>query len=286
MTFISHAQNFEDVMLWRALKHIEQGVYIDIGAWSPDLDSVTRAFYERGWSGINVEPNPEFNDQLCTRRPRDVNLKVAVGEHEGVLTMNFLANPGLSTLDDAIAEKHQRAGWNANRREVPVTTLASIWHEYVPSGQEVHFLKVDVEGFEEAALRGNAWDKYRPWVVVVEATLPMSRVESHETWEPILLEVGYQLAYADGLNRFYVAQEHPELLPAFKYPPNVFDEFKLMAQQEAESRATQAESRATQAEARATQAEACFNDVINSTSWKITRPLRAARRAVQQLLER
>src|SRR5690606_22394662 len=102
-------------------------------------------------------------------------------------------------------------------------------------------------GFEEAALRGNAWDKYRPWVVVVEPTLPMAHVESHETWEPLLLEPGYQLAYADGLNRFYVAKEHPELLPAFKYPPNVFDEFKLMAQQEAESRGTQAESRAMQA---------------------------------------
>jgi len=46
-------------MLWRALKHIERGFYIDVGAWSSDLDSVTRAFYEHGWRGINVEPNPE-----------------------------------------------------------------------------------------------------------------------------------------------------------------------------------------------------------------------------------
>ena len=27
--FISYAQNFEDVMLWRALKHVEKGFYID-----------------------------------------------------------------------------------------------------------------------------------------------------------------------------------------------------------------------------------------------------------------
>ena len=32
MSFISYAQNFEDVMLWRALKHISEGFYIDIGA--------------------------------------------------------------------------------------------------------------------------------------------------------------------------------------------------------------------------------------------------------------
>jgi len=59
MTFISYAQNYEDVMLWRALKHVERGFYIDVGACSPDQHSVTRAFYEKGWHGINVEPNPE-----------------------------------------------------------------------------------------------------------------------------------------------------------------------------------------------------------------------------------
>ena len=302
MTFISYAQNYEDVMLWRALKHVERGFYIDVGACWPDQHSVTRAFYEKGWRGINVEPNPEFNAQLCARRPRDINLKLAVGDREAVLTMNFLGNTGLSTLDDGIAQKHQAAGWTANRQEVEVTTLAAIWQAHVPAGQEVHFLKVDVEGSEEAVLKGNDWQKYRPWVVVVEATLPMSQVESHDKWEHILLDAGYQYAYADGLNRFYVAQEHPELLSAFKYPPNVFDEFTLVGQVQAEARATaaeqhaaeaearttaaeqhaaEAENRAIQAEARATaaeqhaaEAEARVNDLLNSTSWRITAPLR------------
>src|SRR5215470_12416094 len=58
MSFISYAQNYEDVMLWRALKHIDQGFYIDVGANDPDIDSVTKAFYERGWRGINVERRP------------------------------------------------------------------------------------------------------------------------------------------------------------------------------------------------------------------------------------
>jgi FkbM family methyltransferase len=255
MTFISYAQNFEDVMLWRALKHVATGFYVDLGAWSPDLDSVTRAFYDRGWCGINVEPSPEFHEQLNKRRPRDINLKVAVGAAEGFLTMNFLTNPGLSTLDDAIAEQHKAAGLAITRDQVQVKPLARLWHEYVPAGQEVHFLKVDVEGFEEPALKGNDWSRYRPWIVVVEATSPMSQMESYHSWEPILLGARYQLAYADGLNRFYVAEEHVDLLPALIYPPNVFDGFLMARQQEAESRATEAEARATEAEARATEAE-------------------------------
>ena len=297
MSFISYAQNFEDVMLWRALKHIEQGFFIDVGAAWADEHSVTKAFYENGWRGINIEPNPEFHEQLEASRPRDVNLKVAVGDAKGVMAMNFLANTGLSTLDDAIAGQHQAAGWDASRREVEVKTLAAIWQQHVPDGQPVHFLKVDVEGFEEAVLRGNEWARYRPWVVVVEATLPMSQVDSYTVWEPILLESGYQFAYADGLNRFYVAQEHADLLAAFKYPPNVFDEFVLAAHQQAQARAQESEARAQQAEnaaqqaqaraqeseARAQQAEAVLTSIINSRSWRITKPLRLLANGLRRL---
>lgn len=269
MTFISHAQNFEDVILSRALRHIEHGFFIDVGAWSPDIDSVTRAFYERGWSGINIEPNPEFHSQLQERRPRDINLRLAVGDSEGSLTMNFLGNSGLSTLDDAIAEDHEQVGWSLDRQEVQVTTLTTLWHEHVPTGQEVHFLKVDVEGFEEAVLRGNDWTKNRPWIVVVEATMPMSQVESHEAWESILRSANYHFAYADGLNRFYVANERAELLSDFKYPPNVFDDFML-------SRTQQAEARAIELEARLTEAEARLIGILNSKYWRLTAPLRWA----------
>src|SRR5439155_713143 len=54
--FVSYAQNGEDFTLWCALHDVDAGTYIDIGAYDPDIDSVTRAFYDRGWSGINIEP--------------------------------------------------------------------------------------------------------------------------------------------------------------------------------------------------------------------------------------
>ena len=294
MGIISYAQNFEDVMLWRALQHIEHGFYLDVGAWSPDFDSVTRTFYEHSWCGINVEPNPEFNLLLQERRSRDQNLRLAVGDCEGTLIMNFLGNPGLSTLSDAIAKQHQTAGLSLDRQEVQVVTLATVWRLYVPVGQPVHFLKVDVEGLEEAVLRGNDWTKNRPWIVVVEATLPMSQVESYTAWELVLTAASYHFAYADGLNRFYVANEHFELLPAFKYPPNVFDNFILGNRQQAEvqlaeveARLVETEARATAAEARANQAETHLTALLNSTFWRLTGPIRWAvtifRRALSQI---
>jgi FkbM family methyltransferase len=269
MTFISYAQNFEDVMLWRALKHIENGFYIDVGAWSPDIHSVTRAFYEHGWRGINVEPTLEFHAQLQMRRHRDINLRIAVCDKPGAVIIDILINSGLSTLDETIAQKHARAGWTIDKQAVEATTLEILWSKYVPKGQNVHFLKVDVEGLEEAVLRGNDWLKCRPWIVVVEATRPMSQEECYEEWEPILATAGYRFAYLDGINRFYVACEHESLLSAFNYPPNVFDDFKL-------NELYQAEHRAQESETKTHQLNCELQAVYASRSWRITRPLRKA----------
>ena len=54
--FVSYAQNREDVVLYRALGHISGGRYVEVGANDPIADSVTYAFYERGWSGIEALP--------------------------------------------------------------------------------------------------------------------------------------------------------------------------------------------------------------------------------------
>jgi FkbM family methyltransferase len=274
MTFISYAQNFEDVMLWRALKHIEGGFYIDIGAWSEDIDSVTRAFYSRGWRGINVEPNSDYYAQLQMIRTRDINLRIAVSDKAGTLIMNFFSNTGLSTLDEALSKKYSHSGLRINKQEVEVTTLTDLWRQYVPKFQAVHFLKIDVEGFELAVLKGNDWSKHRPWIVVVEATQPLTQVESHDSWEPILINANYLFAYADGLNRFYVANEHAEILNAFKYPPNFFDNFKTSALQKTEDKAQQLVASLIAERERSDNLNRELQALKASYCWRITGPLR------------
>lgn len=281
MAVISYAQNFEDVMLWRALKHIEKGFYMDIGAWLPDIDSVTKAFYDSGWSGINIEPDFDAYSRLVKERPRDINLQLAVSDKHGEADLHIIKGTGLTTLRDDIAEKHLSTDYLKTTIHIQVRTLNEICNEYVPSHQDIHFLKVDVEGMEEAVLRGNDWSRYRPWIIVIEATLPNSQQETHEIWEHILRSARYQFAYADGLNRFYVADEHSELLPAFKYPPNVFDHFKLNAQHWAEERAGELDMRnreliteLTRERERSQSLEQELQSAYTSYCWRITAPLR------------
>src|ERR1041384_3211716 len=70
---VSYAQNFEDVLLHRIFGNLARGFYVDIGASDPMIGSVTKIFYDRGWSGINIEPSSTF-PRLAAARPRDVNL--------------------------------------------------------------------------------------------------------------------------------------------------------------------------------------------------------------------
>ena len=53
---ISYAQNFEDVVLNRVFHNVDHGLYIDIGAYDPVIHSLTKHFYDKGWSGVNEAP--------------------------------------------------------------------------------------------------------------------------------------------------------------------------------------------------------------------------------------
>ncbi len=232
---ISYAQNFEDVMLWRALKHIECGFYVDVGANHPTLDSVTKWFYDNGWRGINIEPIEQWFELLEQERPRDINLNIAAGENNGQLTLFEIADTGLSTVNEEFAQKHQQErDFSYSKVVVPQRTLTSICEDYHLA--PVHFLKIDVEGAEKQVLQGLDLTRVRPWIVMVEATLPNSQIEDYATWEDKLLQNAYRCVYFDGLNRFYLAEEKEEALGQyFITPPNVFDSFIPYKQHRAEN---------------------------------------------------
>ncbi|WP_250265845.1 FkbM family methyltransferase [Rhodovastum atsumiense] len=292
-------------MLWRALKHINQGLYIDVGAADPDHDSVTRAFHERGWQGVNIEPAPDHFAALARARPQDVNLRCLAGAASGQGVLHHFAGTGLSTTNASYAAAHTAEGRVAELLHLPVRTLADICAECV-SG-DIHFLKIDVEGAEADVLRGMDFTTWRPWIVVVEATEPDRPTESWQGWNPLLTDNHYQFAWFDGLNRFYLAVERAGALEhAFHTPPNVFDLWVRPAGQETQAlqehcREVEALARAAQEEAASAhsalaiakahatalaaerdaallarrQTEAAYAAVLNSTCWRLTAPLRA-----------
>jgi FkbM family methyltransferase len=223
--FVSYAQNFEDVMLWRAFRDVEHGFYVDLGAQDPLVDSVSQAFHERGWRGVHVEPSSFYAEALRQQRPGDIVIQAAVGDGAPLVTFFEIPNSGISTVDPVIAEQHRQRGFVIREMQVPRISLAAVF-DACPS-DTIHWLKIDIEGSERSALASWGSGTRRPWVVVVESTLPLSQVEAKHDWEVLLLERNYKFVYFDGLNRFYIAREKSTLKRAFRSPPNVFDAFAV-----------------------------------------------------------
>lgn len=233
MTLVSYAQNFEDVLLNRALAGVESGAYVDIGAGDPQTDSVTKAFYDKGWSGLNVEPLKRFHTRLVEQRPRDVNVRGVVSNTAGLV--DFFEVDGyeeLSTTVAELAEGYRASGRAVTDHRVTSFTLDSLLENYVTG--PIHFLKIDVEGAELNVLTGAEFVKFRPWIVIVEAVAFGDSSADEGTWVGLLAAAGYRSVYFDGLNRFFVAEEKAELVDAFAVPVNVRDDFTRPRESRAE----------------------------------------------------
>ncbi len=126
---------------------------------------------------------------------------------------------GFSTTVEHIARNAKQFGVDYRTIRMPVVTLAQLCKQHGIG--EIDFLKIDVEGGEADVLHGGDWKRYRPKVILIEAVMPGSNEPAWSEWEPFLLAQSYRFALFDTLNRFYVAQEHPEIfarLPSERAP--------------------------------------------------------------------
>lgn len=225
---ISYAQNFEDVILMRVLGHVKDGFYVDVGAGHPSLFSVTKAFYDLGWHGINIEPGATDYKLLCKERPRDINLNFCAGAIDGTDSFDIYSelNDCLNAATGSLRARFSQDGHSPVTKPFQVFSLNSIIQNHAATGV-IHFLKIDVEGYEHPVLCGLDLGRYRPWVIIVEATEPHTRSRCDHKWNQLLFAHGYQEVYFDALNCFYLRPDMAGLKPHFALPPNLFDNFQL-----------------------------------------------------------
>jgi FkbM family methyltransferase len=212
---VYYSQFYEDYILAFVFRDQKSGFYVDVGANDPNKATTTRYFYERGWSGINIEPNAHEFEKIVSFRPRDINYNVGIGNAEGTITFYEAADSmsPLSTFDRDEAERLSNEGVAFKELPVRVTTLnALLAKTAVP---QISFVSIDVEGFERQVVESIDLAHYHPLVLCVEATVPLSQVAAYEAWEPLVLEAGYLLAMSDGLNRYYVHKDRLDLLNRF-----------------------------------------------------------------------
>jgi len=152
-------------------------------------------------------------------------VQAAIAATPGQLRFYEIVETGLSTADPDHAETHRRHGFTILETDVPALTLGSLLDSH--ASRPIHWLKIDVEGLEQQVIESWGESPVRPWLVVVESTLPGTQTSSGAVWEPLLVSKGYQPVYFDGLNRYYLSDQQRDRAHHFQAGPNCFDNFVL-----------------------------------------------------------
>jgi FkbM family methyltransferase len=183
------------------------GTYVDIGAYLPRQGSNTYQLYQRGWSGLVIDPF-DLAHVYKEVRPRDVYLRTAIGNKK-------------ETRSFYVWEKcYELASFNsdwANRIESPkiiyqvdVDTLENVLKDYPTIRSKCSFCSIDVEGFEKEVIEGINFSTFQPKIIVVESVSFRTKNSTHQAWERLLYDVGYLFLKSgpEGINRFYVKKLH------------------------------------------------------------------------------
>lgn len=220
----SHECDIEDVILYHVFHETSNIFYIDVGANDPWLYSVTKMLYDKGAHGINIEPIQEIANLYLRERPRDIIVCAGVGAEKTTKTLflqGSLSGGSSTVVEDNIIMN------DAKQVAIDMYPLKEICNKYISNNQEIHFLKIDVEGAEKEVLLGSDFAIYRPWCVVMESTLPGTDIPCYAEWESLLLGNAYHFVFSHGVNRYYVADEHSELDERFIPVENLLNRYRI-----------------------------------------------------------
>jgi len=210
---ISVSQAGEDRILATLLfsigKKFEECSYIDIGANHPIELSNTYYFYKLGSQGVLLEANPNLIPELEQIRPRDIILNRCVTTDDKEEVEFFVMNKdGLSTTDKVCAENLLKSDPELELLEtVKIKTISvnEIIENYLKKTPII--LNIDIEGMELEILQHMDFDKYRPYVIVVEnieVNAQLIENRKDKVLNTFMETVGYREYAFTGINSIFI----------------------------------------------------------------------------------
>jgi len=143
--------------------------YMDIGAHDPYNLSNTAYFYQKGWRGVNIEPNPILFKKFLKKRPDDINLNIGIGDKTATLPFYILDSATMSTFSkDECDDLIKNHGFKLDKTiEVSVMSLEDVVAKYL-NNRMPELLFVDAEGYEDFIIRSIDFSRLRPCIICFE----------------------------------------------------------------------------------------------------------------------
>ncbi len=192
----SFSQAGEDIILMNLfhnkIEKREKGFYIDIGCYDPVIHSNTFLLYLNGWSGINIDANPGAIKKFEKKRPKDINLNIAISTQASIQKFYMIGKN--STMNSLSLESIKKLGIeNSITEEIQVqtNTLKMILKDHLHVNQQIDLLTIDAEGLDEEILISNDWNVYRPKVIVVEIHCEFTDKILSSSLSVFLIKQGY-----------------------------------------------------------------------------------------------
>ena len=170
--FHSYSQSGEDLIIsfiFNNFLGIPKPTYLDIGAHHPSYLSNTYLFYQRGCSGVCVEPDPTLFSKIQKKRKRDICLNVGVGlENKSEDDFYIMTTKTLNTFSKEEAIRYQSYGRQKIEKviKIPMVPVNDIIGQYF--SKTPNLISLDVEGLDYQILNTFDFSRYRPEVMCIE----------------------------------------------------------------------------------------------------------------------
>jgi FkbM family methyltransferase len=177
----------------------DSGFFVEAGAYDGFHASNTY-FLERfrNWSGLLIEAVPELHEWACRERASSKVLNYALvppdlaGDEVTIHyagTMSIVSGARGSADEDRAYLEAAMLFEDGYRVTVEGRTLSELLDE--SSAPEIDFLSLDIEGYEEQALRGLDLDRHRPRLILVEVHTERHLASVRRILEGHYRQVGY-----------------------------------------------------------------------------------------------
>ncbi len=163
----SYGFESEDVFINEYFKNIQNGFYVDIGAFNPIRGSNTYLLYQKGWSGINVDADKNSIRMFDILRSKDYNFNYAISSADKK-EIDFFYEKNSSAVKTINSKFRDLTLKNYKTKKVKTSNFENIINNTNFSNHQIDFLNIDCEGSDYDVLKLIDLNKYKPKLICIE----------------------------------------------------------------------------------------------------------------------
>lgn len=176
-------------------RFLDNGVYIEIGAFSGAKQNSTIVLEQAGWAGVCVEPIPENLRKLKKNRRCRI-VEGAIWIENGFVEF---ADVGISGWT-GIAETHQQQHKERYKDGVTKITVPCYRFDSLDLPTQIDYFQIDTEGSELQILGSIDMNKYRIDYICIEDNLGLT---GNSIYHEFMINLDYTLVHTIEQDKLY-----------------------------------------------------------------------------------